>query len=55
MDPGRQEGEDVSKYEDEWGHHMGYCNACGNEAVLGLECCEDGEVVPYDDDDAEAP
>lgn len=37
-----------------WGQHLGYCNACGEEAELGQECsdldCIDGEVVPYDDD-----
>lgn len=25
-----------------------YCNACGEEAEEGDECCEDGEVVPED-------
>lgn len=39
-----------SQYLDEWGHHLGYCNDCGEEAEIGQECCVDGEVVPYDDD-----
>ena len=34
---------------DEWGTAYGYCNACGEEAPADRECCEDGEVVPYDD------
>lgn len=34
---------------DEWGNPYGYCNACGEEAPAYQECCEDGEVVPYDD------
>ena len=41
-------------YLDVWSHHYGYCNACGEEAEIDTECCEDGEVVFYDDDsDAE--
>lgn len=32
---------------------MGYCNACGEEAELDSECCDSGEVVPYDDDPEE--
>lgn len=43
----------MADYRDEYGHHMGYCNACGEEAELGQECCEDGEVVEYDDDTTE--
>lgn len=43
-----QEHED--RFHDEWGHHIGYCNSCGEEAEIGTDCCEDGEVVPYDDD-----
>jgi hypothetical protein len=46
--------ETTSPYVDEWGHHLGYCNSCGEETELGQECdtegCVDGEVVPYDDD-----
>ena len=30
---------------------MGFCNACGEEAELDSECCDDGEVWPYDDPD----
>jgi hypothetical protein len=33
---------------DEWGREVGYCNACGEEALMDSECCEDGEVVEYD-------
>lgn len=33
---------------DEWGNPVGYCNACGEEASPNSECCEEGEVVPYD-------
>lgn len=44
----------MSKYEDDWGRRLGYCNACGEEALLDEECCEEGEVVPYDDDEEEA-
>lgn len=33
---------------DEWGNAYGYCNACGEEAPADSECCDDGEVVPYD-------
>ena len=36
-------------YLDEWGNSYGYCNACGEEAPADSECCNDGEVVPYDD------
>lgn len=39
-------------YVDEWGHHIGFCNGCGAEGELGQDCseCDEGEVVPYDDD-----
>lgn len=38
-------------YIDEWGRHLGYCNSCGDEGEIGIaECCDAGEVVPYDDD-----
>jgi hypothetical protein len=42
----------ASQYTDEFGHHIGYCNSCEEEGELGFEClfCDDGEVVPYDDD-----
>ena len=43
----------MSRYFDEWGRHMGFCNDCGEEAELGQECCEEGEVVQYEDDEAE--
>lgn len=39
-------------YRDEWGHRFGYCNSCGEECLLDDdECCEDGEIVTYDDDE----
>jgi hypothetical protein len=31
---------------DEWDREYGYCNSCGEEAMAGEDCCEDGEVVP---------
>lgn len=40
----------MSDYVDEYGKHHGYCNDCGEEAALDSECCDTGEVVPYDDD-----
>jgi hypothetical protein len=33
---------------DEYGLEYGHCNACGEEALADSECCEDGEVVPYE-------
>lgn len=35
----------MSDSEQEWF----YCNDCGEEAEEDAECCEGGEVVPYDD------
>ena len=32
-------------------HELGWCNACGEEAPMGTECCDDGEVVEYDEYD----
>lgn len=43
----------MTRYFDEWGHHLGYCNDCGEEAELGQECCPDGEVVQFEDDEVE--
>lgn len=43
----------VTRHFDEWGHHMGFCNGCGEEAELGQECCDAGEVVQYEDDEVE--
>jgi hypothetical protein len=41
-------------YITKYGEHYGYCNACGEEQILGLECvdpdCDTGDVVAYDDD-----
>lgn len=33
---------------DELGQEFGYCNSCGEEANAYMECCDDGEVVPFD-------
>jgi len=40
--------------EDGWlvdddGREWGYCNSCGEETEAYAECCDDGEVVPYDE------
>ena len=43
----------MARYFDEWGHHLGYCNDCGEEVPLEQECCEGGEVVQYEDDEVE--
>lgn len=40
----------MATYIDEWGTHLGYCNACGEEAPMGSDCCPEGEVVQCDDD-----
>lgn len=39
---------DEGYVEDAYGTKYGHCNACGEEAEADSECCEDGEVVPYD-------
>ncbi|HEX2244078.1 MAG TPA: hypothetical protein VHK27_12685 [Gammaproteobacteria bacterium] len=31
------------------GNHIGYCNSCGEEGILAIECCDDGEMIPPDD------
>lgn len=33
---------------DEWGREIGVCNSCGEEVMVGFDCCDDGEVVPHD-------
>lgn len=33
---------------DEYGKEIGSCNSCGEECEVGQECCEDGEIVPFD-------
>lgn len=38
---------------DDFGRHVGWCNACGEEALLDSDCCDDGEVVPYSDEECE--
>jgi hypothetical protein len=42
-------------YVDETsGEHVGICNSCGEEAPMtGWECCEGGEVEPFDDEKCE--
>lgn len=44
----------MNPYVDEFGTHIGYCNACDTEGELDQDClnefCEGGEIVPYDDD-----
>lgn len=37
-----EDGYFLDEYDREWG----YCNACGDEALAGSTCCDDGEVVP---------
>lgn len=39
----------MTYYESLDEEEYGYCNSCGEEARIGDECCEDGEVVPYDE------
>ena len=43
----------MAKYVDEFGRPLGFCNSCGEEVLLDSECCDDGEVWPYDDHDSE--
>lgn len=33
---------------DDDGSEYGWCNSCGEEALASSDCCDDGEVVPYD-------
>ena len=40
----------MSDRRDEWGRELGWCNSCGEETLLDTECCDDGEVVPYEDE-----
>lgn len=45
--------DETNRFIDEWGRHVGYCNGCDEEGDLDQgECqfCDDGEMVPYDDD-----
>ena len=41
---------------DEYGHQIGWCNSCGEEAEADTECCEDAAKSsptakdPHDDD-----
>lgn len=43
----------MSRYFDEWGNHLGYCNSCGEEGPLDRECCDDGEMVQHEDDEVQ--
>lgn len=42
----------TNPYVDEYGEHIGYCNACDWEGDIYGDCeeCSDGEMVTYDDD-----
>ena len=42
------EYDDYGYVLDDYGHQIGWCNSCGEEAEADTECCEDGEVVPYE-------
>ena len=33
---------------DDDGRQYGFCNSCGEESPADTECCEDGEIWPYD-------
>ena len=44
------EAENTVSHFDENGNPCGYCNSCGEEATPDFECCDDGEIVPYDND-----
>lgn len=35
---------------NEYGDEIGWCNSCGEEANVALGCCDDGEIVGYEDD-----
>lgn len=47
---GRLMSNDEGWLIDDTGQELGWCNACGEEAAADAECCEDGEIVPYDDE-----
>lgn len=45
---------ETTRYVNENGEFMGYCNSCGEETELYGVCdngCEDGEIVEYEDGD----
>jgi len=44
---GVPEWSDSGENLDEYGREMGWCNSCGEEALMDDECCDDGEVVPH--------
>ena len=39
-----------AKYEDAYGNLTLTCNSCGEESTFN-ECCDDGELVHFDDCD----
>ena len=41
--------DDEGYWLDEYGHQIGVCNYCGEEAEVGTGCCDDGEIVPAQD------
>lgn len=50
----QRQQEEPMYHRDEWGRTVGFCNSCGEESELDAnDCCEDGEVVPYDDEESE--
>lgn len=40
----------MSWHLDEDGNQYGWCNACGEERQEFEDCCDDGEIVEYDDE-----
>jgi len=38
----------MTKYMDDYGRIVMYCNSCGDETIEP-ECCDDGEVIHYGD------
>lgn len=43
----------MRRYFDEWGTHLGFCKSCGEEGPLAGVCCNEGEMVQYEDDEVE--
>lgn len=42
----------TTRYVNENGEFLGYCNSCGEETELyGADCCDDGEIEEYEDGD----
>lgn len=42
---------ELTRYVNENGEFLGYCNSCGEETELYGECCDDGEIEEYEDGD----